>query len=463
MSAEMDQARPAITGPVRLGLRANWPQFALLVLVNVFVGGMIGLERTTTSLVGTRVFHLSGYLAVFSFIVAFGVTKALTNLAAGPLIARYTRKNLLVAGWAVSLPVPFLLAWAPAWTWIVAANVCLGVNQGLTSSMVVNMKIDLVGPRGRGLAMGLNEAAGYMAVGATALATGYLAAAYGLRPVPELIGAVYAVAGLALSMAVVKDTAGHVSAEIAAHQGVAPHERRGVQPFWTVFKNTSWQSRPLRGACQAGLANNLNDGLTWAVFPLLFASHGLGLAAIGLIKGLYPMLWGRGQLVTGRLSDRIGRRPMIVSGMIIQAAAFPAALLLLAWPLAAGLVSAVLLGIGTAMAQPALSAAVADHTHPSWRAQGLGVYRFWRDLGYALGAVIAGLLAQAFGLSASVIAGGALTFASGLLAARWITDRSLPDGTHRRPQHADLSHARPGSLLPSRPAGPSPRSFRSGR
>jgi MFS family permease len=426
MSTEMGQPRPAATGPVRLGLRANWPQFALLVVVNVFVGGMVGLERATTSLVGTRVFHLSGYLAVFSFIVAFGVTKALTNLAAGPLIARYTRKGLLVAGWAVSLPVPFLLAWAPAWGWIVAANVCLGVNQGLTSSMVVNMKMDLVGPRGRGMAMGLNEAAGYMAVGATALATGYLAAAYGLRPAPELIGVAYAVAGLALSAAVVRDTAGHVAAETAAHQGAATPAAPATRPFWTVFKDTSWRSRPLRGASQAGLANNLNDGLTWAVFPLLFASHGLGLAAIGLVKGLYPMLWGGCQLVTGRLADTIGRRPMIVTGMIVQAAAFPAALVLLAWPLAAGLVSAILLGIGTAMAQPALSAAVADHTHPSSRARNLGVYRFWRDLGYAIGAVIAGLLAQSFGLNAAVIAGGALTLASALLAARWISDGTVP-------------------------------------
>jgi MFS family permease len=430
MAAEMDQPRPTVTGPVRLGLRANWPQFALLVVVNIFVGGMVGLERATTSLVGTRVFHLSGYLAVFSFIVAFGVTKALTNLAAGPLIARYTRKGLLVAGWAAGLPVPFLLAWAPAWGWIVAANLCLGVNQGLTSSMVVNMKMDLVGPRGRGLAMGLNEAAGYMAVGATALATGYLAAAYGLRPVPELIGVIYAVAGLALSTAVVKDTAGHVAAETAAHAAQPGPVKPGsaTRSFWTVFKDTSWQSRPLRGASQAGLANNLNDGLTWAVFPLLFASHGLGLAAIGLIKGLYPMLWGGGQLATGRLADTIGRRPLIVTGMMIQAAAFPAALLLLARPLAAGLISAILLGTGTAMAQPALSAAVADHTHPSWRAQSLGVYRFWRDLGYAIGAVIAGLLAQAFNLSAAVIAGGALTFASGLLAARWITGGATPAG-----------------------------------
>jgi MFS family permease len=429
MTVSTNQPRiAAATGPVRLGLRANWPQFALLVVVNVFVGGMVGLERATTSLVGTRVFHLSGYLAVFSFIIAFGVTKALVNLAAGPLITRYTRKSLLVAGWAAGLPVPFVLAWAPAWGWIVAANVCLGINQGLTSSMVVNMKMDLVGPRGRGLAMGLNEAAGYLAVGATALATGYLAAAYGLRPVPELIGVAYAVAGLALSVAVIRDTAAHVAAETAAHTampGAVVQPGQGTRSqFWAVFKDTSWRSLPLRGASQAGLANNLNDGLSWAVFPLLFASHGLGLAAIGLIKGLYPMLWGGCQLFTGRLADTIGRRPLIVTGMIVQAAAFPAALVLLARPLVAGLVSAILLGVGTAMAQPALSAAVADHTHPSWRAQGLGVYRFWRDLGYAIGAVVAGLLAQAFGLSAAVIAGGALTLASGLLAARWITGGS---------------------------------------
>ena len=428
--------RQAGDDPVRLGLRPNWPQFALLVVVNVFVGGMVGLERATTSLVGTRVFHLTGYLAVFSFIVAFGVTKALTNLAAGPLIARHTRKRLLVAGWAAGLPVPFLLAWAPAWGWIVAANLCLGVNQGLTSSMVVNMKMDLVGPRGRGLAMGLNEAAGYMAVGVTALATGYLAAAYGLRPVPELIGVIYAVAGLALSAAVVRDTAGHVAAETALHAAQPGSVGSAGPSFWTVFKDASWRNRPLRGASQAGLANNLNDGLTWAVFPLLFASHGLGLAAIGLVKGLYPMLWGGGQLFTGRLADTVGRRPMIVAGMIVQAAAFPAALVLLPRPLAAGLVSAILLGIGTAMAQPALSAAVADHTHPASRARSLGVYRFWRDLGYAIGAVIAGLLAQALGLTAAVIAGGALTFASALLAARWITDRAP-----QQPEPAGLSGA----------------------
>jgi MFS family permease len=382
---------------------------------------MVGLERTTTSLIGTRVFHMSGYLAVFSFIVAFGVTKALTNLAAGPLTARHTRKSLLVAGWAAGLPVPFLLAYAPAWGWIVAANVLLGINQGLAWSMTVNMKIDLVGPRGRGLAMGLNEAAGYMAVGATALATGYLAAAYGLRPVPELIGVIYAIAGLALSVAVIRDTAAHVAAEAAACPGPAGLPgAASTPPFGIIFMDTSWRNRSLRGASQAGLVNNLNDGLTWGVFPLLFASRGLGLAAIGLIKGVYPLLWGAGQLLTGHLSDRIGRKPLIVAGMLVQAAAFPAALTFPSRPLVAGLASAVLLGAGTAMVYPALIAAVADHTHPSWRAQGLGVYRFWRDLGYAVGAVIAGLIAQAFSLSAAVAAGGALTLCSGLLAARWI-------------------------------------------
>jgi MFS family permease len=415
---------PAPAGPaVRLGLAANWPQFTLLVVVNVFVGGMVGLERATTSLVGTRVFHLSGYLAIFSFIIAFGVTKAIANLATGPLAARRTRKTLLVAGWVAGLPVPFLLAYAPAWGWIVAANVLLGINQGLAWSMTVNMKIDLVGPQGRGLAMGLNEAAGYMAVGATALATGYLAAAYGLRPVPELIGVGYAAAGLALSVFVVRDTAAHVAAEAAAHRGhAADPGKAGTPSFRSIFAAASWGNVSLRGASQAGLVNNLNDGLTWGVFPLLFTSRGLGLAAIGLIKGVYPLLWGAGQPVTGRLSDTLGRKPLIVAGMLVQAAAFPVALLPGA-PLRAGIGSAVLLGIGTAMVYPALIASVADHTGPSWRAQGLGVYRFWRDLGYALGAVLAALVAQAAGLSAAVIAGGVLTFASGLLAARWITGK----------------------------------------
>jgi MFS family permease len=392
------------------------------------------------------VFHLSGYLTVFSIIVAFGVTKALTNLAAGPLTARHTRKTLLVAGWAAGLPVPFLLAYAPAWGWIVATNVLLGVNQGLAWSMTVNMKIDLVGRRSRGLAMGLNEAAGYMAVGGTALATGYLAAAFGLRPVPELLGAIYAVAGLGLSVLVVRDTAAHVAAEAVTHHPAADTADK-PPPFRAIFVQTSWRNLSLRGASQAGLINNLNDGLTWGVFPLLFASRGLGLAAIGLIKGLYPLLWGAGQLMTGRLSDVLGRKPLIVTGMIVQAAAFPVALALPGRPLIAGILSAVLLGAGTAMVYPALIASVADHTHPSWRAQGLGVYRFWRDLGYAAGAVVAALIATAAGLPATVLAGGALTLASGLLAARWITGSRNPGAASAAQRHARPLQITEGSRL----------------
>lgn len=370
------------------------------------------------SVIGSRTFGLSAELAIFSFIIAFGLTKAVVNLAAGALTACYRRKTLLVAGWIAGLPVPFLLAYAPAWGWIVAANLLLGLNQGLAWSMTVNMKIDLVGPRRRGLAMGFNEAAGYIAVGATALATGYLAAAYGLRPAPELLGAVYAIAGLALSVFVVRDTGPHVAVEAATHHQPEPEQNPRLR---RVFPEASWRNRPLFGASQAGLATNLNDGLTWGVFPLLFASHGVGLAAIGLIKGLYPLLWGAGMLVTGHLADRYGRTPLIVGGMLTQAAAFPAALGLLSWPLIAGVASAVLLGLGTAMAYPALIAAVSDHTHPTWRAPALGVYRFWRDLGYAAGALTAGIIATLTGLQAAVIAGGALTLASAVLAWHALT------------------------------------------
>ncbi|MEV6794434.1 MFS transporter [Streptomyces sp. NPDC051320] len=408
--------------PVRLGLRENWPQFTLLVIVNACVGGVVGLERTTTPLIGTRVFHLTNDLAVFAFIIAFGVTKALTNLAAGALTARFRRKQLLVAGWLIGTPVPFALAYAPGWDWIVAANVLLGINQGLTWSMTVNMKIDLVGPARRGLATGLNEAAGYTAVGATALITGYLATAYGLRPAPELIGVIFVAAGLVLSVLLVRDTADHVALESAQHPNPSgrPEETPG---FREVFARTSWRDRSLRGGSQAGLVNNLNDGLTWGVFPLLFTQHGLSIAAVGLIKGIYPLLWGIGQIGTGQLADRYGRKPLIVAGMLIQAAGFVLALALISHPLLAGIASAIALGIGTAMVYPALIAAVSDHAHPAWRAKALGAYRFWRDLGYALGALVAGIVAETAGLNAAVIAAAALTAGSGLLAARWITER----------------------------------------
>ncbi|WP_078905448.1 MULTISPECIES: MFS transporter [Streptomyces] len=409
--------------PVRLGLRENRLQFSLLVVVNVAVGGLVGLERTTVPLIGSEAFGLTSDLAVFSFIVAFGLTKAVTNLAAGALTACFRRKRLLVAGWLIGVPVPFALAYAPSWGWIVAANVLLGLNQGLTWSMTVNMKIDLVGPARRGLAIGLNEAAGYTAVGATALLTGYLATAYGLRPVPELIGAVFVVAGLGLAL-VVRDTAAHVALELAEHPKPLPeHEATGLR---TAFARTSWHDRSLRGASQAGLVNNLNDGLTWGVFPLLFTDHGLGLAAVGLIKGLYPILWGIGQIPTGHLADRLGRKPLIVTGMLVQSAGLVLALALLDHPLLAGLLSAVALGLGTALVYPALIAAVSDRAHPAWRTHALGTYRFWRDIGYAAGALMAGALADAFGFHATVLAAATLTAASGLLAARWITDVRHP-------------------------------------
>jgi MFS family permease len=404
--------------PVQLGLRENWLQFTFLVVVNVCVGALVGLERTTVPLIGTEVFGLTTDLAVFAFIIAFGITKALTNLAAGALTGRFTRKQLLLAGWAVGIPVPFMLAWAPSWWWIIAANVLLGLNQGLTWSMTVNMKIDLVGPERRGLATGLNEAAGYVAVGATALLTGFLATSYGLRPVPQLIGVVFVAAGLGLSL-VIRDTAAHLALELSQHPAPEPTERTG---FWAIFTRTSWRDRSLRGASQAGLVNNLNDGLTWGVFPLLFTEHGLGLAAVGLIKGLYPLLWGLGQIPTGHLADRIGRKPLIVAGMLVQSVAFVVALLLLQWPLLAGILSAILLGIGTAMVYPALIASISDHAHPTWRANALGTYRFWRDIGYAAGALVAGIIADALDLNATVIAAAILTAGSGLLAAYWITE-----------------------------------------
>ncbi|MFD6246796.1 MFS transporter [Streptomyces roseolus] len=422
MTTALTTKRPA-EHAVRLGLRENRLQFTLLVVVNIAVGGLVGLERTTMPLIGTDVFGLTSDLAVFAFIIAFGLSKALTNLAAGALTARFRRRQLLLTGWLIGVPVPFALAYAPSWGWIVAANVLLGLNQGLTWSMTVNMKIDLVGPSRRGLATGLNEAAGYTAVGVTALLTGYLATGHGLRPVPELLGVVFVATGLALSL-VVRDTAAHVALELARHAEPLPTgEKTGLK---AVFVRTSWRDRSLRGASQAGLVNNLNDGLTWGVFPLLFTDHGLGLAAVGLIKGLYPVLWGIGQIPAGHLADRVGRKPLVVIGMLVQAAGFLLALALLDAPLLAGVLSAVALGLGTALVYPALIASVSDHAHPAWRANALGTYRFWRDIGYAAGALVAGILADTLGLNATVVAAAVLTAASGLLAARWITDRTEP-------------------------------------
>jgi len=399
-------ARPRIA----LGLQQNWRQFTLLVLINAFVGGMVGLERTLVPLIGSETFQLASTVAVTSFIISFGVVKAVTNLVSGQLADSWGRKRTLVLGWAVGLPVPFLIMWAPSWQWIVAANVLLGVNQGLAWSMTVIMKIDLVGPRQRGLAVGLNEFAGYLAVGLTAFLTGYLATIYGLRPAPFYLGIGYAAAGLILSALVVRDTRDHVALERTQN----PRVETSLS-FGEVFLQTSLTNRNLFAASQAGLVNNLNDGMSWGIFPLFFAAAGLGIERIGILKGVYPAIWGSLQVVTGPLSDRWGRKGLIAAGMWVQAAGLfvIAALDGFGW----WLLGSVLLGIGTAMVYPCLIAAVSDAASPLWRARALSVYRFWRDLGYAIGALAAGVLAAILGFAWTIAAIGALTFLSGLIVA----------------------------------------------
>jgi MFS family permease len=400
-------------GTVRLGLRENVAQFSLLVLINAFVGGMVGLERTVVPLIGAEEFRIGSAVVVFSFIVTFGLLKAGVNLVSGVLADRFTRKTVLVAGWVAGLPVPFMLAYGPSWAWIVGANVLLGISQGLAWSMTVNMKIDLVGPGRRGFAMGLNEAAGYAALGLTALATGYVAARYRLRPEPFFFGMVYSALGLALSAFLVRDTRAHAQLEASSHPPSEAIERPSIA---RVFADTSWRNKTLFAASQAGLVNNLNDGMSWGVFPLLFVASGVSLEGVGLIKAVYPVIWGAGQIVTGSLADRIGRKGLIVWGMLVQAAGHAVIGLGLAAPMLSGLAGSALLGVGTAMVYPALLAAVSDVAHPVWRATSLGIYRFWRDLGYAAGALMAGAVAAAFGLVWAVHVAGILTALSGMLA-----------------------------------------------
>jgi MFS family permease len=403
---------------ITLGLRANWRQFSLLVLINAFVGGMVGIERTVVPLIGTEEFGIASTTLVVSFIVSFGVVKALANLVSGQLADRWGRKRVLVIGWLFGLPVPFMILWAPSWGWVIAANALLGVSQGFAWSMTVIMKIDLVGPKGRGLAVGLNEFAGYLAVGVTAFLTGYLAGRYGLRPVPIYLGVGYAVLGTALSVLLVRDTRDHVRLELANHTTEA-----SPLTFREVFALTSFRDRNLFAASQAGLVNNLNDGMSWGIFPLFFAANGLGVERIGILKAAYPVVWGLLQVVTGPLSDRWGRKGLIVAGMWVQAAAlFLTALTRdFGWWLAAS----VFLGLGTAMVYPSLIAAVSDASHPSWRARSLSVYRFWRDLGYAIGALSAGLIADFFGLAWAIGVIAALTFASGMVVALMMQERPL--------------------------------------
>ncbi len=413
---------------VRLGLRQNAGPFALLVVVNAFVGAMVGLERAVLPVLAEDAFGLASRTAILSFIATFGLAKALANLLAGRLGDRFGRKHVLLVGWLFGLPVPFLVMFAPTWAWIVFANVLLGINQGLAWSTTVIMKIDLVGPRQRGLAMGLNEAAGYLAVSLAALASGYVAAAYSLRPQPFYLGVGFALAGLLLSAFFVRET--HAHARLEARQW----DRRQAAPqrsFRDVFLLTSWKNRTLFGVSQAGLVNNLNDGMAWGLFPLFFATLGLSIDQIGVLAALYPAVWGLGQLATGALSDRLGRKPLIVGGMAVQAAAI---FLLLGASTFGRLAAAMaLLGLGTALVYPTLLAAIGDVAHPSWRASAVGVYRLWRDGGYVVGALLAGLLADALGIAWAVGAVGGLTLLSGVLAALAMRETLTP------PPHAEAS------------------------
>ncbi|MEN8653025.1 MFS transporter [Streptomyces sp. 21So2-11] len=400
---------------IRLGLRANLPQFALLVAVNALVGGMLGQERTVLPLLADDVFHLSAYTAVLTYIVAFGATKAVTNFFAGTWSDRYGRKPVLIAGWLIALPVPAMLAWGPSWGWIIAANILLGINQGLTWSTTVIMKIDLAGPERRGLAMGFNEAAGYGAVAATAMATGAIAEHAGLRPAPFLLGAAYAVLALGLSTFAVRETRDHARFEAARHTNPTGNGHDAELTTGQIARLTSLRDKALSAASQAGLVNNLNDALAWGIFPLLFAAHGLSIAQIGILAALYPAVWGAGQMLTGWWSDHTGRKHLITAGMLLQAAAI--ALVAAGTTFGVWATAQILLGIGTALVYPTLLAVIGDVAHPAWRARAVGVYRLWRDGGFAVGALLAGVLADAYGLTTAIYAVAALTAASGLLVA----------------------------------------------
>lgn len=401
-----------MTDRVTLGIRANLAQFSLLVGINALVGGMLGQERTVLPLLAEDEFGLSGFTATLTFIVAFGLVKAVTNFAAGALSDRYGRKPVIVAGWIVGLPVPFMIMWAPAWAWVVAANALLGVNQGLTWSTTVIMKIDLAGPERRGLAMGLNEAAGYVAVSLTALVTGYIAARYGLRPEPFYLGVAFAGLGLGLSTIAVHETRGHAAHEAAIHPGGGLRTQLSTAD---VFKETTYRNPSLFAASQAGLVNNLNDGMAWGLLPIVYAASGLSVAQIGILAALYPAVWGLGQLVTGAWSDRIGRKPLIVAGMWVQAGAI--ALIAISTTFPAWATASIILGVGTALVYPTLLAAVGDLSPPTWRASAVGVYRLWRDAGFAVGALLAGIIADLTRPTSAIWTVAALTALSGFVVA----------------------------------------------
>lgn len=390
---------------VKLGLKENWKQFLLLVIVNGFVGGMVGLERSILPQLATEEFGMVAKTAILSFIVVFGVTKAITNYFAGAFANKLGRKKLLVIGWLFAIPIPLLLMFASTWEWVILANVFLGINQGLAWSSTVVMKIDLVGEKQRGLAMGFNESVGYMAVAVIAFLTGYIAAEWGIRPYPFYLGIVLVVAGLLSSIFLVKDTRHHL-----AKESIAPSK---IPQMKRVFWETTWKNKNLGSITQAGTINNLNDGMVWGLFPILLASKGFDLKQIGIITAIYPAVWGLGQLITGRLADIFSKKKLLFSGMLLQGIA----LLLLVWAesMVQYIFLSTLLGWGTAMVYPAFLAAVAENTHPQDRAESIGIFRLWRDLGYAIGAVMTGILADKLGLEAPVIFIAGLTFLSALI------------------------------------------------
>jgi MFS family permease len=405
-----------------LGLRANAGQFALLVGVGALVGAMVGQERAVLPLMATRIFGVPGVASALTFLIAFGITKALTNLVAGILADRYGRRPVLVAGWLAGLPVPLLLIWAPSWEWIVAANLLLGVNQGLTWSVTVLMKVDLVGPLRRGFALGLNEAAGYGAVAVTALATGFIADRAGLRPAPFVLGLGIALAGLLVSALAVRETRDHVRLEDELVE-------RSARPSWrTVVLKTTVREPSLSAASQAGLVNNLNDGMAWGLLPLFYAAAGLSLPEIGVLAAAYPLTWGVAQLVTGAASDRFGRKGLIVVGLLVQAASIAAIAGISGFVPWLG--ASVALGIGTAMVYPTLLAAVADVADPTWRGSALGVYRMWRDLGFAAGAILVGAVADRAGMAAAVVSVAAITAASAVVVAVRMVETHPRLGAH---------------------------------
>jgi MFS family permease len=397
----------------RLGLRENAAQFSLLVVVNAFVGAMVGMERSILPILAEQEFQLAARTAILSFIVVFGVTKAVTNYAAGRLADRIGRRRILIAGWCVAAPVPFMLMWAPTWTWVLVGNGLLGISQGLTWSTTVIMKIDLVGPERRGLAMGLNEFAGYLAVAGAALATGWVAARWGLRPEPFYLGVLFVVCGLGLSVFLVRETQSHARRE--------SHLLGGSQEIpRSIFWRTTIGDRNLSTMSQAGLVNNLNDGMAWGLFPLFFAAAGMSLERTAALTAIYPATWGLVQLGTGALSDRIGRKWLIAAGMWTQAGGI--AVIVMSDTFLGFAAGAALLGVGTAMVYPTLLAGIGDVALPSWRASAVGVYRFWRDLGYAIGAVIAGVTADLLGLGGALWIVAVLTFISGLVVASRMTE-----------------------------------------